>query len=226
MHLCKLAGRDADSESRVEQGDKANLPKKEAPKMSARLVKAMQSAGKLELPPLTSWKTDSPQIEPLVQSPHSPPDIDLTDERTASTARRDVMIGGGWEGSSTSSQKKTKDSISLQNSSASSLSEGQTVFLPPSTCPDSTGPNGFQEPSEFQSEQGDQSSSQQSDLIYGRQSNEDGPSTSGHPAPETELLFLGTSSGAPTLSRNVSGLLLKMKRGTWLFDCGEGTQHR
>ncbi|GAQ82807.1 hypothetical protein KFL_001250030 [Klebsormidium nitens] len=41
-----------------------------------------------------------------------------------------------------------------------------------------------------------------------------------------ELLFLGTSSGTPTLSRNVSGLLLRMKRGTWLFDCGEGTQHR
>ncbi len=43
-----------------------------------------------------------------------------------------------------------------------------------------------------------------------------------------ELQFLGTSSGSPTKSRNVSGLALR-KAGAkpWiLIDCGEGTQHR
>ncbi|WP_116472979.1 ribonuclease Z [Zobellella maritima] len=43
-----------------------------------------------------------------------------------------------------------------------------------------------------------------------------------------EIIFLGTSSGSPTKSRNVSGVALK-KTGSkpWmLVDCGEGTQHR
>src|SRR5438067_2008453 len=42
-----------------------------------------------------------------------------------------------------------------------------------------------------------------------------------------KLTFLGTSAGAPTLSRNVSGLALQLPQSstTWLFDCGEGTQH-
>lgn len=43
-----------------------------------------------------------------------------------------------------------------------------------------------------------------------------------------ELLFLGTSSGTPTKSRNVTALALR-ERGArpWiLIDCGEGTQHR
>lgn len=40
--------------------------------------------------------------------------------------------------------------------------------------------------------------------------------------------FLGTSAGTPTKSRNVSGLALSFdQRAEWyLFDCGEGTQHR
>lgn len=43
-----------------------------------------------------------------------------------------------------------------------------------------------------------------------------------------DLLFLGTSSGTPTRSRNVSGLaLLEDKgRGWYLIDCGEATQHQ
>ena len=42
------------------------------------------------------------------------------------------------------------------------------------------------------------------------------------------ITFLGTSSGIPTLSRNVSSLALKLsqKAEVWLFDCGEGTQHQ
>jgi len=42
------------------------------------------------------------------------------------------------------------------------------------------------------------------------------------------ITFLGTSSGVPTLSRNVSSLALKLsqKAEVWLFDCGEGTQHQ
>lgn len=40
--------------------------------------------------------------------------------------------------------------------------------------------------------------------------------------------FLGTSSGVPTLSRNVSGLAVRnSKNKDWiLVDAGEGTQHR
>ena len=42
------------------------------------------------------------------------------------------------------------------------------------------------------------------------------------------ITFLGTSSGVPTLSRNVSSLALKLSQRAevWLFDCGEGTQHQ
>jgi len=41
-----------------------------------------------------------------------------------------------------------------------------------------------------------------------------------------ELTFLGTSSGAPTMDRNVTGLALRID-GRWdLFDCGEATQHQ
>jgi ribonuclease Z len=43
-----------------------------------------------------------------------------------------------------------------------------------------------------------------------------------------EFQFLGTSSGTPSRSRNVSGLALSAHGGRrWaLVDCGEGTQHR
>ncbi len=39
---------------------------------------------------------------------------------------------------------------------------------------------------------------------------------------------MGTSAGVPTRSRNVAGIALSLpQRGEWwLFDCGEGTQHR
>jgi ribonuclease Z len=42
-----------------------------------------------------------------------------------------------------------------------------------------------------------------------------------------EFQFLGTSSGTPSKTRNVSGLALRGPDGGWsLVDCGEGTQHR
>ena len=43
-----------------------------------------------------------------------------------------------------------------------------------------------------------------------------------------KLLFLGTSSGVPTLSRNVSALavLFDQTGEWWLIDCGEGTQQQ
>jgi ribonuclease Z len=43
-----------------------------------------------------------------------------------------------------------------------------------------------------------------------------------------QITFLGTSAGVPTRARNVSGVALSLpQRGeTWLFDCGEGTQHQ
>jgi ribonuclease Z len=44
-----------------------------------------------------------------------------------------------------------------------------------------------------------------------------------------ELCFLGTGAGMPGKRRNVSAIALQLieERGsTWLFDCGEGTQHQ
>ncbi|MBB6284236.1 ribonuclease Z [Geobacillus subterraneus] len=44
-----------------------------------------------------------------------------------------------------------------------------------------------------------------------------------------ELLFLGTGAGVPAKERNVSSVALQLleERGaTWLFDCGEATQHQ
>ncbi len=42
------------------------------------------------------------------------------------------------------------------------------------------------------------------------------------------LLFLGTSAGVPTKTRNVSGVALRESKGKgwYLIDCGEGTQHQ
>ena len=43
-----------------------------------------------------------------------------------------------------------------------------------------------------------------------------------------KLTFLGTSSGVPTIRRNVTALALHstLNRDWWLVDCGEATQHR
>jgi ribonuclease Z len=43
-----------------------------------------------------------------------------------------------------------------------------------------------------------------------------------------EITFLGTSSGVPTRSRNVSAIALRLpqRAEVWLLDCGEGTQHQ
>ncbi|WP_308634331.1 ribonuclease Z [Paenibacillus silvisoli] len=44
-----------------------------------------------------------------------------------------------------------------------------------------------------------------------------------------QLKFLGTSAGRPTKTRNVTSMALCLPEpqcGFWLFDCGEGTQHR
>jgi len=43
-----------------------------------------------------------------------------------------------------------------------------------------------------------------------------------------KLTFLGTSSGVPTIRRNVTALAVHstMNRGWWLVDCGEATQHQ
>lgn len=42
------------------------------------------------------------------------------------------------------------------------------------------------------------------------------------------ITFLGTGAGVPTRARNVSSLAVRLpeRSDVWLFDCGEGTQHR
>lgn len=43
------------------------------------------------------------------------------------------------------------------------------------------------------------------------------------------LYFLGTGAGKPSLERNVTSVALKLPESineSWLFDCGEGTQHQ
>ena len=47
---------------------------------------------------------------------------------------------------------------------------------------------------------------------------------------DMRIVFLGTSSGIPTLERSVSCIALELKRKKsnekklWLFDCGDGSQ--
>ncbi|MDC3415448.1 ribonuclease Z [Aquibacillus salsiterrae] len=44
-----------------------------------------------------------------------------------------------------------------------------------------------------------------------------------------KLVFLGTGAGVPSKERNVSSIALEMQQeqnSTWLFDCGEATQHQ
>ena len=43
-----------------------------------------------------------------------------------------------------------------------------------------------------------------------------------------QITFLGTSSGVPTRSRNVSSIAVRLDQRAeiWLLDCGEGTQHQ
>ncbi|WP_099360637.1 ribonuclease Z [Fredinandcohnia onubensis] len=44
-----------------------------------------------------------------------------------------------------------------------------------------------------------------------------------------EVVFLGTGAGVPAKERNVTSIALQLldeRRATWLFDCGEATQHQ
>ena len=41
-----------------------------------------------------------------------------------------------------------------------------------------------------------------------------------------ELYFFGTASASPTFSRNQTSMAMRMCGQSWLFDCGEATQHR
>ena len=42
-----------------------------------------------------------------------------------------------------------------------------------------------------------------------------------------ELLFLGTSAGAPSASRNVQSCAVRLESGEYVVvDCGEGTQQQ
>jgi ribonuclease Z len=43
---------------------------------------------------------------------------------------------------------------------------------------------------------------------------------------DVRLTFLGTSSAAPTLARNVASIAVMLDGRVLLFDCGEGTQHQ
>jgi ribonuclease Z len=43
---------------------------------------------------------------------------------------------------------------------------------------------------------------------------------------DLRIVFLGTSSGTPTRTRNVSSVAMALDGRVLLFDCGEGTQHQ
>jgi len=46
---------------------------------------------------------------------------------------------------------------------------------------------------------------------------------------KVELWFMGTSAGMPIRGRNVTSVVLRLSRmggASWMFDCGEGTQHQ
>ena len=55
-----------------------------------------------------------------------------------------------------------------------------------------------------------------------------GPLNRVEPPPHMDLLFLGTSAGAPTRTRNVSAtaVIAANGKGWYLVDCGEATQHQ
>lgn len=44
--------------------------------------------------------------------------------------------------------------------------------------------------------------------------------------PKWDVVFLGTCAMRPSLTRNVSSVLLKFGATSWLFDCGDGTQQQ
>src|SRR6266550_1227062 len=43
---------------------------------------------------------------------------------------------------------------------------------------------------------------------------------------DIRIIFLGTSAGMPTRTRNVASVAVTMDGRVLLFDCGEGTQHQ
>ena len=44
--------------------------------------------------------------------------------------------------------------------------------------------------------------------------------------PKLDVVFLGTCAMTPSLTRNVSSILVKFGSTSWLFDCGDGTQQQ
>ncbi|XXQ30565.1 Metallo-beta-lactamase domain-containing protein [Plasmodiophora brassicae] len=52
------------------------------------------------------------------------------------------------------------------------------------------------------------------------------PAPGGVPDADMSITFLGTSAGGPSSIRNSSSLVVSTAATSWMFDCGEGTQHR
>eukprot|EP00474_Spongospora_subterranea_P010498 CRZ10956.1 hypothetical protein [Spongospora subterranea] len=65
--------------------------------------------------------------------------------------------------------------------------------------------------------------------LHGEEDNTNDTNSNSNASPpeiDMAITFLGTGAGSPSSARNSSSLVFSTPRLAWMFDCGEGTQHR